>query len=77
MNTLHHKCVIPGEDQESRGHQVCHSWRRPGIQGSPSVSFLAKTMNPGVTKCVIPGEDRESMSHPGLLAKWIPGLRQE
>ena len=77
--------VIPGEDQESRSHQVCHSWRRPGIQESPSVSFLAKTRNPGVTKCVIPGEDQESRSHqvchswrrPGIQAVVIPGEDQE
>ena len=30
--TTRYKCVIPGEDQESRSNQVCHSWRRPGIQ---------------------------------------------
>ena len=30
----------------NRRHQACHSWRRPGIQESPSVSFLAKTRNP-------------------------------
>ena len=78
--------VIPGEDQESRSNQVCHSWRRPGIQespwiASPGMSFLAKTRNPGVTKCVIPGEDQESRSHPGSPAlvchSWRrPGIQE-
>ena len=72
---------LPGEDQESRSHQVCHSWRRRniGVTLETSVSFLAKIRNPGVTldtSCVIPGEDQESRSHPGYK-RVIPGEDQE
>ena len=65
--TTRYKCVIPGEDQESRSNQVCHSWRRSGIQESPWIASPGchswRNQESRSSKCVIPGEDQESRSH--------------
>ena len=64
-----YKRVIPVPTSVSfLSPQVCHSWRRPGIQESPCIQVCHSCPH----KRVIPGTDQESRSHPGYKCV-IPG----